>query len=129
MLYTVYLYLIRFFSLLPHLSLSITPSATHLSLSLCLAFSPRRLAVLARHAVLPRHLDKTSRHAVSPHCLTKPSRHADLTTPRDRDHPGSPLVTDPLPSTMATETVCRSWKVTNTEGRKKKGFVPIQFMI
>ena len=31
-------------------------------------------------------------------CLafSSPSRHADLTTPRDRDRPSSPLITDPL---------------------------------
>ena len=104
--YTVWLYLIRFFSLLHHLSLSVSPSTTHLSLSLSFWHS---------------------RRAVSPRRLAKPSRHTDLTTPRDRDRPGSPLITDPhcdkeelqceghggrkwkLPSATATETVVLIW--------------------
>ena len=83
---TVCLYLICFFSLQHHFSLSGSPSATHLSLSLSVAFSPRH-----------------------------------LTTLRERDHPGSLLITDPLCN--EEELQCeghggRKWKLPSATATK-----------
>jgi len=73
-------YLIHFFSLL----LSNVSLCLHLSLSLSSI-----LATPSRHTDLTTPISpRWSRH--------RQSLPADLATSRDRDHPGSPLITDPL---------------------------------
>ena len=118
---TVWLYVIRFFSLLHHLSLSGSPSATHLSLSLCLAFSPRRLAT----PISPRRETETAqaRHWSLTHFVTKRNSSVKDTVA------GSENFHQRWRRRRLSWSDCRSWEVTNTEGgeKKKKGLCRFNF--